>query len=210
MVPCLLTRYLFTMNSHIRPFTLADSDRIGEILADGWAQAYGGFMPANVLAPRADRALRRAELHDFLSTDFDPSTEAIFVSEIAGAITGFVHVVLGDKADLGTGGYVSLLYVDAKSGGRGQGRALLAKGAGWLTLRTDGTIAIAAFKDNPFHSFYAHLGGAIAKVQDVRIDGFACQSIVYLWPNAGALQRSTLESGAGGGARTRMPIGEGF
>ncbi len=198
------------MPAHIRPFTLADSDRIGEILADGWARAYGGFMPANVLAPRADRASRRAELHEFLSTDFGPATEALFVSEIAGAITGFVHVVLGDKADLGTGGYVSLLYVDAESGGGGHGRALLAKGADWLAHHTDGPIAIAAFKDNPFHPFYAHLGGTVAKVQDVKIDGFACQSIVYLWPDAEALLRSALEGGAGGGARTRMPIGEGF
>lgn len=192
MFACLLARYLFAMPAHIRPFTLADSDRIGEILADGWARAYGGFIPANVLAPRADRALRRAELHDFLSTDFDPSSEAVFVSEIAGVITGFVHVVLGDKADLGTGGYVSLIYIDAQAGGRGHGRALLAKGAEWLARHTSGPIAIAAFKDNPFHPFYAHLGGSIAKVQDVKIDDFACQSVIYLWPDADALLKSAL------------------
>ncbi len=198
------------MEANIRPFTLADSDRIGEILADGWARAYGSFMPAGILAPRSNRTARRAELREFLTTEFDTETEALFVAEVSGDVIGFIHVILGDKAGLGTGGYVSLIYVDAEVEKHGIGRLLLAQGAGWLAQKTDGCIAIAAFSDNPFHPFYAHLGGEIAKVQNVQIEDFACQSIVYLWPDAATLLKSAAKDGAGGGARTRMPIGEGF
>ena len=182
------------MTAVVRPFTLADSDRIGEILADGWVRAYGPFMPAAILAPRADRSARRAELHEFLSTEFAPATEALFVAEATGTITGFVHVILGDKAELGAGGYVSLLYVDAEAGGKGVGRSLLAKGADWLSQNTSAPIAIAAFRDNPFHPFYAHLGGKLAKVQDVRIEDFACQSLIYLWPDAKTLRNAALKT----------------
>ncbi len=198
------------MSINIRLFTLADSDRIGEILADGWARAYGSFMPAGILAPRANRAARRAELREFLAKEVDAEIEALLVAEELHEVIGFIHVILGDKADLGTGGYVSPLYVDAKAEKHGIGRLLLAQGAQWLSQKTDGSIAIAAFKDNPFHPFYAHLGGETAKVQDVQIEDFAFQSIVYLWPDAAALLKSATKVGAGGGARTRMPIGEGF
>lgn len=178
------------MDINLRPFVLADSDGIADTLADGWARAYGHFLPAEILAPRADRKLRRPELLEFLRDEFDPASEALYVAEEAGAVVGFIHVCLGDKADLGAGGYVSLLYVNADRGGKGLGRQLLAEGAAWLAARTGGPIAIAAFKDNPYHPFYAHLGGIIAKVQDVSIADFACQSVVYLWPDADALRQA--------------------
>lgn len=169
---------------------LTDSDRIAEILADGWARAYGGFLPAHILAPRADRAARREELRAFMADEFDPETEAMLVAEYGEKVVGFVHAMLGNKADLGTGGQISLLYVEADMEGHGIGRALLAEAADWLRGKTAGSIAIAAFKDNPYHPFYAHMGGELVKTVDVRVGDFPCQSLIYLWPSAAALRRS--------------------
>lgn len=177
------------MQISFRPATLSDSDAIADILADGWARAYSGFMPAEILAPRADRELRRKEIAAFMAEDFDPAQEALLVAEADDAIVGFVHCMLGDKADLGTGGHINLIYVSETASGQGIGKRLLAAGANWLAAHTAGTIAIAAYEDNPFHPFYAHLGGDPAKAVPVRIGDFECRSIVYLWPSAGALER---------------------
>ncbi len=176
------------MSCIIRPATLADSDRLAEILADGWARAYSSFMPAHIVKPRSDRAARRVELREFVADEFDPATESLFVHDRNGHVDGFVHAVLGDKNDLGTGGYVSLLYVDAGAERRGLGRSLLAEAADWLSARTDLPIAIVAFEDNPFHPFYAHIGGRLAKTTEVKIEDFTCRSVSYLWDNATALK----------------------
>ena len=177
---------------HIRPATIADSDAIADILADGWARAYAGFMPPHILSPRADHAKRRAELREFIADEFNPDEEALLVAEGSGAVLGFIHLVLGDKRELGAGGFVSLLYVQEAASGKGIGRRLLAEGAGWLAAKTDGSIAIAAFESNPFHPFYAHLGGEVAKINAVQIEDFPCNSLVYLWPTAKALEQAAM------------------
>ena len=178
------------MQTVIRPATLPDADAIADILADGWSRAYSGFMPPEILAPRADRQRRRREIAAFMSEDFDPAQEALFVAEARQEVVGFIHCMLGDKADLGTGGYVSLIYVREGASGQGVGRRLLVEGASWLARHTDAPIAVAAYEDNPFHRFYAHLGGQCAKTLPVHIEKFACRSIVYLWPSPADLGRS--------------------
>ncbi len=171
----------------IRPHIPFDSDQIAEILARGWAEAYSGFLPADVLRPRIDVVARQAEMRAFLAAEFDPGAEAMFVADAGSELAGFAHAILGDKAGLGAVGQVGLLYVRSGYQGKGVGRRLLGAAAGWIADRASGPLAIGAFAENPFHRFYAHLGGEIAARAPVEVSGHQTESVVYLWPDAAAL-----------------------
>ena len=170
-----------------RPHTLADADQLGEILADGWADAYAGFMPAEVLARRTDHATRRDEMRDFLTNDFDPNVEGLIVAAEADALAGFVHLRLGDKRGLGAVAAVNLLYVRRGRQGQGIGRRLVLAAAEWIGARTAGPIVISAYAQNPFRAFYDHIGGTIAKRVTSEVDGHRLESVLYLWPDAESL-----------------------
>lgn len=173
----------------IRPHKPADAAAIGVILADGWKQAYSAFMPAERLKTHADRSYRIAEIGEFLANDFDPEQEAVFVAETGGALRGFIHLVLEDKAELGAEGSINLLYVDQAAQGQGIGRALLGAAAQWFAARTTGPIAVSAFAENPFGSFYAHVGARETLRRSHDVAGTAIESVIYLWPDAAALAR---------------------
>lgn len=172
---------------HIRPHTLDDSDQIAEILALGWAEAYSGFLPAEVLAPRIDVPARQAEMRAFLADEFDPSLETMLVADTGTALAGFAHAILEDKRDLGAVGNISLLYVRSAFQGQGVGRRLLGAAAGWIAERATGPLAIAAFAENPFVGFYAHMGGEIRSRDAVEVSGVRTQSVVFVWPDAAEL-----------------------
>lgn len=171
----------------IRPHVLADSDQIAEILARGWAEANSGFMPADVLAPRVDIGARQAEMRDFLANEFDAMNEAMFVADAGDQLAGFVHAILGDKGGLGASGHIGLIYVRTQYQGQGVGRRLLGAAAGWIAERASGPLAIAAFAENPFRTFYTYLGGEIAARVPVEVSGHRTGSVIYLWPDAAAL-----------------------
>lgn len=171
----------------IRPHQRADADRIAEILAAGWRQAYGAFMPAAFFAPRADAAWRRPEIAGWLDDDFDPAAEAIFVAERDGEVAGFIHMEAGDKGGLGATGLVNLLYVDPAVQGRGIGRALMAAGAAWHLAQHPGPLALSAFRDNPYRAFYSRIGGIEAGQASHTIEGVEIRSVLYLWADPGVL-----------------------
>ena len=171
----------------IRPHARADADRIADILAAGWKQAYSHFMPASFLAPRIDPLYRRAEIAQWLDEEFEPDGEALFVAEDAGNIGGFIHMVLGDKGDVGASGHVSLLYVDPAQQRRGIGRALMAEGVRWLIAKAPGPLALSAFADNPHRFAYNRLGGLEAKRLKPLIDGAEVETVIYLWPDPSVL-----------------------
>jgi GNAT superfamily N-acetyltransferase len=171
----------------IRPHCRDDADRIAEILADGWRQAYSHFMPKGFLTPRIDRAYRRAEIAQWLDEEFEPDVEAVFVAEERGTIYGFIHMVLGDKGDVGAAGHVSLLYVDPPLQGQGTGRALMAEGARWLISKATGPLALSAFEQNPYRAAYNAMGGTEAKRLTPVIDGAEVKTVIYLWPDPSVL-----------------------
>ena len=167
----------------IRPHTRTDADRIAEILAAGWRQAYSGFMPPEILEPRIDAGRRKTEIAEWLDDEFDPEIEALLVAEDAAGLTGFIHIELGDKAGLGATGIVNLLYVDPGAQGRGIGRALMAEGTRWLLQRSPGPLVLSAYADNPFRHAYAAMGGLEAKQIVSRFGAHDLASVLYLWPD---------------------------
>ena len=171
----------------IRPHRRDDANRIAEILAAGWRQAYSHFMPQCFLTPRIDPAFRKAEIAQWLDEEFEPTAEAVFVAEDSGAIHGFIHMVLGDKGDVGATGYVSLLYVDPPRQRRGIGRALMAEGVRWLSSKSPGPLALSAFEQNPYRSAYGAMGGVEAKRLKPVIDGAEVETVIYLWPDPALL-----------------------
>ena len=171
----------------IRPHRRDDADRIAEILAAGWKQAYSHFMPQGFLMPRIDPAFRKAEIAQWLDEEFEPDVEALFVAEERGTTHGFVHMVLGDKGDVGAAGHVSLLYVDPTRQGQGIGRALMAEGARWLISKAPGPLALSAFAQNSYRSAYNAMGGTEAKRLRPVIDGAEVETVIYLWPDPSVL-----------------------
>ena len=171
----------------IRPHARPDADRLADILAAGWKQAYAHFMPAAFLAPRIDPAYRRAEIADWLDKEFDPGSEALFVAEHGGDIAGFIHVIIGDKGDVGATGHVSLLYVDPAQQRRGFGRALMAEGVRWLMVKAPGPLALSAFAANPYRQSYNALGGQEAVRLKSVLDGTEVEAVIYLWPDPSVL-----------------------
>lgn len=171
----------------IRPHRRDDADRIAEILAAGWKQAYSHFMPASFLEPRIDPAYRKAEVADWLDDEFAPNDEAIFVAEEAREVVGFIHMALGDKGGVGAVGHVNLLYVDPAQQRRGAGRALMAAGAQWLTGKVSGQLALSAFADNPWRHAYDAMRGIEAKRLKPVIDGAEVETVIYLWPDPAVL-----------------------
>lgn len=166
----------------VRPHSRADADRIAEILAAGWKYAYEDFLPSSVISTHTDPEFRRAEIAQWLDKEFDVASEAIFVAEEAGAVSGFIHVELGDKADLGATGVVNLLYVDPPMHGRGHGRVLMAAGARWLLARRPGPLALSAFAENRSRGFYDRLGGKEAKRVHRQLWDRSIETVLYLWP----------------------------
>jgi GNAT superfamily N-acetyltransferase len=165
----------------IRPHRREDAPRVGDILAAGWAQAYGAFMPAAFFAPRIDPAYRRAEIAGWFDS-FDPATEGVvLVAELDGEVAGFIHVEPGDKGDLGATGVVNLLYVDPARQGRGIGRQLMAAGARWHLEQQAGPLVLSAYRHNPFRHAYAAMGGVEAGTMTHRIADTEVASVLYLW-----------------------------
>jgi GNAT superfamily N-acetyltransferase len=171
----------------IRSWSAADIPDIARILAAGWHQAYGGFMPEIVLARRTDPSHRTREIGAWLTSDFNPETEVLLVAEQAGRVQGFIAVRLGDKEGLGTAGSVPLLYIDLEAQRQGLGRALLRAGIDWLKARSPGAVAISAFADNPYRGFYDAIGGVAAKTVTVRIDDHPFEVVQYYWPSCEAV-----------------------
>lgn len=180
----------------IRPGTAADSTSIGRILADGWRQAYSGFMSKDELGPRIDPDYRAKEIGTWLSTEFDPGAELLLVAEQAGDVTGFLAARLGDRNDVGSVAQVTLLYVSPRTQGRGTGRKLLLEAAEWLKTRAPGPVSIGAFEQNPFRPFYEAIGGVVVKTVMVRVDAREWPVVIHLWPSPQALQEGIRARGA--------------
>jgi GNAT superfamily N-acetyltransferase len=174
----------------LRPHTIADAEPIARILADGWRDAYGGFLTPAAMGPRADRAHRLREIGAWLREEFDPALEGLLVAEDH-AVDGFVHMVLEDKADLGAAGHVNLIYVDPAARRRGLGRLLLAGAADWFAARVAGPIVLSAFERNPSRGFYDRVGGVVVLRQEFELAGQALESVVYRWDDAAAMRAGT-------------------
>jgi GNAT superfamily N-acetyltransferase len=174
---------------HLRHHTLADAEPISRILADGWRQAYGGFLTPEALGLRGDRAHRMGEITEFLRDEFNPKVEGILVAEDE-AVDGFVHMILEDKANLGAAGHVSLLYVDPAAQRRGLGKLLLAGAADWFAARVTGPIVISAFERNPYRGFYDRMGGAVVLRRNFELEGQKLESVIYRWKSPAALRQA--------------------
>lgn len=172
----------------IRPWRLSDSAAIGRILAQGWKQAYSGFMPEEELGPRIDPEHRKTEIENWLSAEFDPKQEALLVAECDAQVVGFVGVQIGDRDGLGAASKIPLLYIAREMQRSGIGRQLLHEAAEWVKTSAPGPIVVSAFEQNPFRGFYNAIGGQEAKRIDVKVEALTWPVVLYLWPSPEALQ----------------------
>jgi L-amino acid N-acyltransferase YncA len=104
----------------VRPATAADAEAIGRVHAETWRAAYEGVLPEAAFDVEArQRFWREAFARD------RPSTSAVFVAELDGAIVGFAGV--GASREAPGVGELFTIYVDPPQWGTGAGRALIAR-----------------------------------------------------------------------------------
>ena len=163
----------------IRSGAISDSAAIGRILAEGWLQAYSGFMPKDELGPRVDPDHRVREVGRWLSSGFDTDTELLLVADQAGEVAGFLAARLGEAHEHERAHQPDPL-----------------EAVEWFKVRAPGPICIGAFEQNPFGSFYDAIGGVPAKTVRSRVDAFEWPVVVYLWPSPEALGEGVAARGA--------------
>lgn len=172
----------------IRPYQPDDLTDVARILALGWRQAYGGFVPEDMLQKRADPAHREGELRDWLSSEFDQREECLLVADLGEAVAGFILARIGDPNGVGAASQIPLLYVDREVQGRGIGKRLIRAAVAWLKKHAPGPISISAFELNPFRGFYTAIGGREFKRITVKVDDTEWPVVLYLWPSLEALE----------------------
>jgi GNAT superfamily N-acetyltransferase len=172
----------------IRSWAVADCAAIARILAQGWQQAYSGFMSKEDLGPRIDPAHRTVEIRRWLSEEFDPRNEVLLVAEIDGRVVGFAAARLGDEDGLGAASKIPLLYVDRNVQRCGVGQRLLLRVAEWLEEHAPGPVVISAFEQNPFRGLYNAIGGQEAKRIMAKVGATEWPVILYRWPSLQALK----------------------
>lgn len=122
----------------VRPARPQDAHRIAEIQVETWRSAYGGLLPASVLAELDHDAAVEAWS---ASIDMPPTPRhhvLVAVDSATDAVVGFVGLSPAgdDDADPVTDGEIAILLVDAAHSHRGHGSRLLA--ASVDVLRADG------------------------------------------------------------------------
>jgi ribosomal protein S18 acetylase RimI-like enzyme len=105
----------------VRQATAADADAIGRVQVETWVAAYSGLMPDEVVAG-FDVEGRQRMWREGFARERRPGS-AVFVSEVDGAVVGFVSVGAWEGEE-GVGELFAI-YVSSAHWGTGAGRALI-------------------------------------------------------------------------------------
>ena len=113
----------------IRAATLADIRAISDIRTRSWQFTYKGLMAdarLDEMDPRASDDRWRVMI------DGATPRVQILVTEDGGSVTGFIALEPANADHHGYEGYLSALYVEPETIGRGLGRALFNRGCDWM------------------------------------------------------------------------------
>ncbi|MBL9205839.1 MAG: GNAT family N-acetyltransferase [Opitutaceae bacterium] len=137
----------------IRPATIHDSHRIGQIQVEGWRAAYRGIIPDGVLAGLSVES-RAAGWRRTIERD----SRTVWVAVQAESVVGWVS--LGPSRDGVDGaGEVFALYVDPRCWRNGWGRALMHAAEPELRMRGFTSIVLWVLERNVTAlGFYTKLG----------------------------------------------------
>jgi ribosomal protein S18 acetylase RimI-like enzyme len=164
----------------IRPAGEHDCVRIGALHVTAWREAYGGLLPAELLAGldpgrRADQWRRHLAGDDELA--------GLWVGEdAAGAPVGFVATGAPQDGALGWDAEIHALYVLGSTQRQGLGRRLLEIAAAHLADQGAGTLGLWVPRDNaPGRAFYGGTGGRPVGERVEPIGGRSMVEVAYLW-----------------------------
>lgn len=168
----------------IRDAVPEDADSIARVRVRSWQRGYAGIVPDRVLAemtpspnPRLAQRLRRP-------TVFSP----ILVSEVGGAVTGFVNAgpyrlaQHPDRLDPSQGGEIYAVYVDPQHWGEGAGGRLLTEAVIRLRQAELAPIRLWVLADNDrSRRFYEHHGFGFDGTSEPFVvdDGTALNEVRY-------------------------------
>jgi len=162
----------------IRVARPADLEAVGRVHVDVWRHAYRGVVPPSFL-DRMDPAVSAERFRKRLS---DPK-QAFWVALAGEDVVGFASGGPNRLEDFDADAEIYTLYVSPLWQGRGIGRRLVGQLADWFIQQGHQSVAVVAFRDNPWRRFYERLGGIVVGEKTFEIDGVALPEVVYRWPD---------------------------
>ncbi|HEY2504993.1 MAG TPA: GNAT family N-acetyltransferase [Streptosporangiaceae bacterium] len=169
-----------------RQATAQDAAAIGALHADSWRRYYRGayldsYLDGDVVADRM------AEWNDRLSQR--RADWYTVVAEVAGAVTGFAHVIL--DADPTWGAYLDALHVRHDSKRQGVGARLIAETAQWVARcrPCSGLYLWVLEQNSTAQAFYSSQGGSSVErhLAGPFPGGGHAYSFRYAWPDLSGL-----------------------
>ncbi|MCL6489721.1 MAG: GNAT family N-acetyltransferase [Alicyclobacillus mali] len=170
----------------IRAAGPADLEAIGRVHVEAWRHAYHGIVPSSFLH-RMDPAVSAERFRRRLS---DPK-QAFWVALAGEEIVGFASGGPNRLADFEADAEIYTLYVCPSWQGRGIGRRLVCQLAEGFAEQGYQSVAVVAFRDNPWRRFYERLGGMLVGEKTFEVDGVALPEVVYRWSDVEELRKRT-------------------
>ncbi|MEQ8967001.1 MAG: GNAT family N-acetyltransferase [Azospirillaceae bacterium] len=170
----------------IRRALVGDAPTLGRIQVTSWRESHSGILPADRLA-KLDPAELGAQFSARLRNRDEPT--ATFVAVVAGrGAVGFGICGPARRGPRGHHGEIHALYVLGAVHGKGIGRALMTRMAGWLQSRALEPAFVGVLRDNSAaRGFYEHLGGRHIGEKPVRWQNLDLVEALYGWENLDAL-----------------------
>lgn len=166
--------------------SIADAEDIARLHVTSWHEAYGGIIPADILA--------NVDLQDRIErwrTYLGAAGHATFLARGDGAAAGFIRAGrLAEPLADGADGHIYALYELNQSQRLGIGRRLLGLAAADGIGRGGQAFSLGVLSPNlPAIAFYEAMGARFVK-EDVYIwDGHSLDERIYIFENLGHLAR---------------------
>lgn len=162
--------------------TPADADQIAALHARSWQTTYRGIMSDDYLDNEVEAERLAVWRERFAAM---PATRQVILAENDGQLVGFTCVMLHD--DPVYGALIDNLHADPAQKGRGIGRELMRRAAGWVREQaTESPLYLWVYvKNRAAIGFYDRMGGTNREtVQHENGPVFR-----YVWPDAETLVR---------------------
>ncbi len=159
-----------------RTATVADVDRIAALHARSWQETYRGIMPNDFLDDEVEDERLEVWQERFAE---QPPNRQIIVAEDREQLVGFACVCRG--SDPVYGALLDNLHVASTYKGRGIGRRLIKRAAGWVQQREPASpFYLWVYEQNhPARAFYDSLGA----INQERVRGESGIVLRYVWPD---------------------------